>query len=319
MDLHYAPFVAGVLAGANGTFVGHPFDTLKTRFQVGRTLNHKLDLFFVRQLYRGILPPLMTSGAIQSVNFFMFENFRSRIQRSDIPETGLGKWVKSDLGAIFVAGSLSGAVVSLVGNPISIVKIRQQVESSAGVGQCVREIYASCGWRGFYRGYSTMLALDGTRGLYLTIYEVMKRAVVSVGGSISDLDSLPLQATNFLRGTDGARRGGDIVPIASTTSTSEPYFTHTSTPTRMLAAALTGMVCWAIIYPLDVVRVRLHLDFANTKYTNWRDCCAKTYAEGGLRTFYRGLGYTMVRAGPVSAASLTTYEYTKELFERMER
>lgn len=38
LHVHWAPFAAGVLAGANGTIVGHPFDTLKTRFQVGRVL-----------------------------------------------------------------------------------------------------------------------------------------------------------------------------------------------------------------------------------------------------------------------------------------
>ena len=68
---NFAPFVAGILAGANGVIVGHPFDTLKTRFQVGKILKSStMDCKFLRQLYRGIVPPLCTSGAIQSVNFF---------------------------------------------------------------------------------------------------------------------------------------------------------------------------------------------------------------------------------------------------------
>lgn len=313
MDLHYAPFVAGVLAGANGTLVGHLFDTLKTRFQVGRALNNKVDFFFIRQLYRGILPPLLTSGAIQSTSFFLFENFRSRLQQ-------IGN--HSDLGAIFIAGSLSGSLVSLVSNPISIVKIRQQVESSGTVVQCVNEIYAASGLRAFYRGFGAMLALDASRGLYLTIYEIMKRSIVSTEkifraavtdgmGDATQTSSYPPDVLNSGGTSAKSTNSGEVGQSEPSTA----YFTEKALPTRMLAAALTGMVSWCIIFPIDVIRVRMHLDFASLKYISWRDCCAQTWAEGGIRMFYRGLGYTLVRAGPVSAASLTTYEFAKELLE----
>jgi solute carrier family 25 carnitine/acylcarnitine transporter 20/29 len=331
MELHFAPFAAGVLAGANGTMVGHPFDTLKTRFQVGRVLKQNVDVLFIRQLYRGILPPLLTSGAIQSVNFFLFENFRTRLRRQE------SSLVSGDLTSIFVAGSMSGSAVSLVSNPISIVKIRQQVESSSGVRQCVRDIYASSGMKGFYRGYSTMLALDASRGLYLTIYEVMKRAIVStnkwlcqecaVSGVIASSHTLSNSSSmNARTGSSVDARIAATSPTiisnptneASTVLSSSEYFTENATSTRMLGAALTGMLSWCIIFPIDVVRVRLHLDFACAKYSTWQDCARKTYAEGGARMFYRGLGYTLVRAGPVSAASLTTYEYTKDWLESIE-
>jgi hypothetical protein len=42
----------------------------------------------------------------------------------------------------------------------------------------------------------------------------------------------------------------------------------------------------------------------------------KTYAEHGVQSFYRGISYTLIRAGPVSAASLTTYEFAKDAFEQ---
>jgi hypothetical protein len=66
------------------------------------------------------------------------------------------------------------------------------------------------------------------------------------------------------------------------------------------------------------VRARLHLDFNKEIYTDWRDCVRKTYATGGAGAFYRGIGYTLVRAGPVSAATLVSYEYFKDLFESLE-
>ena len=326
---NFAPFAAGVLAGANGTLVGHPFDTLKTRFQVGKVLKHsKFDMFFIRQLYRGILPPLLTSGAIQSVNFFIFENFRHwlRDSRSGPPK------IQGDLASIFIAGTFSGSMVSLVTNPISVVKIRQQIVAEGGIMQCVREIKQSSGVAGFYRGYTTMLLLDASRGLYLTIYEVMKRVISyqcnnrpifgdedsTVGitlvsdqnhayNSVSDIPTATSPtAASALKAT-----ATSAVPLATA-----PLLAPNSLTTRMLAAACTGIISWIIIFPIDVIRVRLHLDFSRTKYQSWRDCCVKTWREGGVRAYYRGIGYTLIRAGPVSAASLTTYEYTKELFER---
>ena len=326
--LSFAPFAAGIIAGANGTIVGHPFDTLKTRFQVGKLLTgSKMDLNLVQQLYRGIMPPLLTSGAIQSVNFFLYENFRKRLQSK-----ANGKpIVEGDIAAIFVAGTMSGSVISLVSNPISMVKIRQQIVAADSIRKCVHDIYTTTGLTGFYRGWRTMYLLDASRGMYLAIYEVMKRTIadsaVQMRQYVNPDDVLPIVPTASITTTSQhANKSNEPLSTVKTTtnigsvpsSGSLLLFAPNSTSTRMLAASLTGIISWIIIFPIDVVRVRLHLDFDRIKYTNWRDCVKKTYAENGIRSFFRGLTYTLIRAGPVSAASLTTYEHSKDLFERWE-
>ena len=73
--------VSGGIAGAMGVLVGHAFDTMKVQAQLGgaspaaapstaplpqRTL----------ALYRGILPPLLTTGAVRAVYFAIFENVK---------------------------------------------------------------------------------------------------------------------------------------------------------------------------------------------------------------------------------------------------
>jgi len=68
--MHWEGFVAGAVAGASGTLVGHAFDTAKVIEQVGgsgprQTLN-------IRTLYRGILTPLLTAGFLRSLNFGVF-------------------------------------------------------------------------------------------------------------------------------------------------------------------------------------------------------------------------------------------------------
>jgi len=323
-SLSFAPFAAGIVAGANATIVGHPFDTLKTRFQVGKLLtSSKIDLNLVQQLYRGIMPPLLTSGAIQSVNFFLYENFRKRLQS----RTNGKPIVEGDIAATFVAGTMSGSVISLVSNPISMVKIRQQIVAADSIRKCVHDIYTTTGVKGFYRGWRTMYLLDASRGMYLAIYEVMKRTItdsaVQARQYVNKDDILPIVPTSTTT-SQGASNISEPLPaihtVKDTSNTPSvsalPWFAPNSTSTRMLAASLTGIISWIIIFPIDVVRVRLHLDFDRIKYTNWRDCVKKTYAENGLRSFFRGLTYTLIRAGPVSAASLTSYEYSKDLFER---
>ena len=44
-------------------------------------------------------------------------------------------------------------------------------------------------------------------------------------------------------------------------------------------------------------------------------CLSSTYREGGIRGLYRGLGYTLIRAGPVAGIVLPFYEYAKEFLE----
>lgn len=334
----FAPFAAGIIAGANGTLVGHPFDTLKTRFQVGKLFaNTMINMSLVRQLYRGIMPPLLTSGAIQSVNFSLYENFRVMMQGSG--NTGKKGIVENDIVAIFVAGSMSGSVISLVSNPISMVKIRQQIVAADSIRKCVHDIYTTTGIKGFYRGWRTMYLLDASRGMYLAIYETIKRAVsdsavvmreymkradavlvlpMSEKSGVFDRPKLYSNGTHELSQTLVMNKNSGIASSYADTNSNMPFFMPNSTSTRMLAASLTGIISWIIIFPVDVIRVRLHLDFDRIKYIDWRDCVRKTYAENGIRSFFRGLTYTLIRAGPVSAASLTSYEYSKDIFERWE-
>lgn len=142
-----SPFIAGLVAGASGVMIGHPFDTLKVQYQVSSApLNLKLS---IPSLYRGILPPLITSGSIQSINFSLYEFFRREIFR---------RWSYSSSSgtAVFLAGTASGSIISVLTTPIGLVKIRQQTarltQEMPSIRKVVLNIYKSHGIIGFYRG-----------------------------------------------------------------------------------------------------------------------------------------------------------------------
>ena len=73
-------FASGAVAGATGVLVGHAFDTMKVEAQIGggRSATQPAVPLLQRtlKLYRGILPPLLTTGAIRSLYFAVFENVK---------------------------------------------------------------------------------------------------------------------------------------------------------------------------------------------------------------------------------------------------
>ena len=126
LDERLHGFAAGILAGGAGVLVGHPFDTLKVKMQVARQGSStappadtpscrsaalpRLSAF--RALYRGVLPPLLSTGIVQSINFGIFENSRKWLQ-----STRLGCFEKDEhappqLWSISTAAFISGAATS---------------------------------------------------------------------------------------------------------------------------------------------------------------------------------------------------------------
>lgn len=70
------------------------------------------------------------------------------------------------------------------------------------------------------------------------------------------------------------------------------------------------MVSWLFNYPTDVVKTRFQ---ASDSHKNYLEVIRKTYAENGYRTFFVGLGSTMLRAFPSNAATFFTVEWTYRL------
>jgi solute carrier family 25 (mitochondrial carnitine/acylcarnitine transporter), member 20/29 len=134
---------------------------------------------------------------------------------------------------------------------------------------------------GLYKGFVIHVLLEGLgRGWYMLTYETMKRNLYP----------------NFAEGG----RDKSNIPLHK----------------RMMAGACAGVVGWTSIYPLDVVRSRIMAQ-RQPLYSGALDCAAKTYREGGIPIFFRGIKFSLVRAAPVAACVLPTYDLFYKLFAEL--
>ncbi|RYY85553.1 solute carrier family 25 protein [archaeon] len=268
--------LAGSLAGGCGILVGHPFDSLKVRVQIGKSLNlTKYDLHTVRQLYRGVLPPLLTTGTFSAISFSFYEGSKRFIYTWQHPLDSVKPNHQYSLNTIFWGGTLSGVCISALTVPVGMIKLQLQVHSEAGIMACARDLYAKSGMRVFYRGYASAFILESPgRGVYLWTYETVKRRLAQ---EYANMDSFFIS---------------------------------------ICAGVCAGIFSWFVVYPADVIKARMQSDAHRVRFTSTWHCIQQTWAEGGIKSLYRGLGYTLARAGPVAASILPIYDLSKAYIDQ---
>ncbi|XP_044315866.1 mitochondrial basic amino acids transporter isoform X1 [Drosophila rhopaloa] len=257
-------FVAGLLGGAAGVLVGHPFDTVKVHLQTDNPHNPKykgtLHCFRTimqkesfRGLYRGISSPMGGIGLVNAIVFGVYGN----VQRfSNDPNS---------LKSHFFAGSIAGVAQSFVCAPMELAKTRLQLSSQIDSGikftgpiHCLKYILKTEGIRGAFKGLlATILRDIPGFSAYFVSFEFMMRQVET------------------------------------------PNVLYTLT-----AGGLAGMSSWLACYPIDVVKTHMQADGLgkNAKYNGFVDCAIKGFKNEGPQYFFRGLNSTLIRAFPMNAA-----------------
>ena len=80
---------------------------------------------------------------------------------------------------------------------------------------------------------------------------------------------------------------------------------------RSLAGAFAGVASWIVVYPLDVVKTAVQAQNPlKGERTSTREMALRLCRDGGIGRFYRGLGFTVLRAGPVAGVLLPTFDLT---------
>ena len=175
----------------------------------------------------------------------------------------------------YFSGACAGAAQAFISSPAELIKTRLQLDSQGsrrnqryrGPWDCVRAIAREEGFRGLFRGYGATLLRDSPGfGFYFAVYEYFVMVLPSLAGGDATRDT--------------------------------PWV-------RLCAGGTGGIAAWLFSYPFDVVKSRMQGDGVgdSRRYKNMLDCFRKSYREGGLVLFTRGLGPTLARAFPVNAVT----------------
>lgn len=98
-------FILGYISGMVQMVIGHPMDTIKTNYQAKKSIYP----ITIRNLYRGIVPPLLGNSFVVSLHFGLNETFKPYLWNNN-----------------FISGFFAGLGGSIFLNPMELYKVRAQ-------------------------------------------------------------------------------------------------------------------------------------------------------------------------------------------------
>ena len=245
----------------------HPVDIMKTRMQVGNfNMKHLIKNEGITALWKGIQAAWFREAFYTSAKLGGYGPLRNY----------LGVDNNAPFHLKFLAGSLSGSIGSLIGNPFDVIKTQMMTntEKRLSMRSLIDKIYRKTGIRGFYNGLSANITrafiLNGTR---LACYDEIKSNIV--------------KHTNWNR---------------------------TDLKCQVSSAVGSGLFVTGAIAPFDLIRTRMmNQQIGNTIYNGVIDTAIKIYQTEGIRVFYRGALLMWLRLAPSATLQLVIFDNLLEL------
>lgn len=317
-----ADFWAGYISGAVGILIGNPLDLIKVRLQASSSPvppptgpstataaahaspNAALRGYFptLASLVTGTAAPILGYGALNALLFVSYNRSEALLNSyfspspslsgadSALPTTG------SNLYTTFLAGAVGGLATWAVSTPTELVKCRAQVQTSStstGTSASLSSLAIA----------RSVIRAEGIRGLYAGGTVTALRDSVGYGFYFWSYELARRWAGRY--GSEGKNETVDV----------------------LLCGGLAGIVTWASIFPLDVVKTRVQTQMVGVegapllgggggdagegkirRLGAWQTA-REAYKEGGARVFFRGLGVCSVRAFVVNAVQWAAYEW----------
>ncbi|KAK6025159.1 carnitine/acylcarnitine carrier protein CACL domain protein [Ostertagia ostertagi] len=247
-------------------------------------------------LNRGFLATLLRDCPAFGIYFASYEYMSRKMSKDGKMESLTGP-------QLLLAGGGAGMLSWLFNYPTDVIKTRFQTTYYPSYMDCIRSTYAEGGYRVFFTGLgSTLLrAFPSNAATFFTVewtYRLLLDFNVLGVGTPAEhrlqLHKRHLSMSDFWH-------TNCLLMLPEAGSTSIDPMIH--------GCRGAGMLSWLFNYPTDVIKTR----FQTTYYPSYMDCIRSTYAEGGYRVFFTGLGSTLLRAFPSNAATFFTVEWTYRL------
>lgn len=290
----YVEIASGFMAGFATTIVAHPLDLVKVRLQLSTKLSERpfdllrdvirninsdgkvvyeatkrhtpLALCYLKQYYRGVGPNLLGNVSAWALYFSLYNEFKHLMPLSEGTTT------------YFTASTLAGLTISLLTNPIWLLKTRILSTSSLEKNSYkslidgVTQIYKNEGLATFWKGSIPSMFLVFQASLNFTIYNHAK--------------------SYFQR---------------------EKHSNELLTIQYIYASVFSKTVSMILMYPSQVVRSRLQrYNFDQSRRTLASVIKEIWKTEGKFGGFYRGLSANVLRVLPSTMITFVSYELTKQ-------
>ncbi|KAI0394460.1 mitochondrial carrier [Xylariaceae sp. FL0594] len=354
-------FWAGYISGAVGILIGNPLDLIKVRLQAetqvphvqgphqplpaGPTLSSQqlsasssppsvstFSRYFPTKssLLTGTAAPIVGYGALNAILFVAYNRTEEALNRLFLPPNALtsgGLTTGSNLWTTWLAGAAGGVATWVISTPTDLVKCRAQLAPAPSVTgntpssyRITQHIIQTEGVRGLYQGGIVTVLRDSIGyGFYFWAYEISGRLVSSLLAPQQPPPSSPSSPALVGAGNTDRR------------SMTPPAFSTQEILKALVCGGIAGVVTWATVFPLDVVKTRVQgqvcppsgvsnmnsvmtplLETNNTdsfKRKGALQIAREAYREGGTRVFFRGLMVCSLRAFVVNAVQWVVYEW----------
>lgn len=173
---------AGTAGGVACTIVGHPFDTIKVRFQTGNWTSIQ-ELMNFKTLYRGVMAPIVGVAPQWAAGYAGYEVGKSLYEKYFASSESTGEWSAS---RTLLAGAVSGFCTACVRCPVDVVKIIGQNDGVSST-QALRKVLQQSGLRGLLNGFvPTLIHVIPTSTVFFGSNEIYRNYVFADWG-LNDL------------------------------------------------------------------------------------------------------------------------------------
>ncbi|KAI4671383.1 uncharacterized protein J4E88_009048 [Alternaria novae-zelandiae] len=301
-----ADFWAGYVSGAAGIIIGNPLDLIKTRLQAGPS-THNVEA----------TSPATTGATVATPRGFkgQFENAGTLVRGATAPILTYGALnallfmtynrtltllhdspaSPTNYSKVFLAGATGGLASFIVSAPTELVKCRAQVATNATTTSwsVARDVWKAEGIRGLYYG----------------------------GGITSVRDAV---GYGFYFWSYELSKQAWSSPDDSDRETAMKV---------LLCGGLAGVITWASIFPLDVIKTRVQTQILHAPMRDGEgsallgsetprarlsaiEVARHAYKTEGAGVFFRGLGICSIRAFVVNAVQWAVYEWMMKLLQQ---
>ncbi|KAI0382576.1 solute carrier family 25 member 45 [Hypomontagnella monticulosa] len=279
-----ADFWAGYISGAVGILIGNPLDLIKVRLQARDAIPTQTAASYVQQFQSKSALVAGTAAPVLGYGALNALLFVSYNRSEAAINAAMN--TQHSLWATWFAGAIGGLATWVVSTPTELIKCRAQLSSPpASSWSIAKQVLKTEGVRGLYFGGVVTALRDSIGyGFYFWSYELSSKWVESSRQNSSAFSQ------------DAAK--------------------------VLLCGGLAGVVTWASVFPLDVIKTRVQtqaFDPAATPLLGSSqpgrgrlgaiEVAKEAYREAGARVFFRGLTVCSVRAFIVNAVQWAVYEW----------